>query len=385
MAILKHYVVSETLKTLFAAIGITLLLLTLGGGIREGIRQGLPLPVVARTLPYMVPEMLIFIIPGTLLYAVCSVFGRMTATNELTALKSLGVNPLCLVWPVLAVAFLLSVVTFGMYDVCAAWSRPGLRQLVIDSVDRIVLGFLRTNGSYTGQGVSIVVKGVQGDRLLQPVITVEPRGDTPRVTLTAREARLSTAPLTGSLLLECWDGAVDVGDRPSFRFAGRFVHEIALYAPDPHAEDNVSPVQLPSRRIDHQVRRERERIADLETQLAAVEREDQEERDSLLRQLRDRRLRLNRLRAEVPRRLSNGLGCFCFALIGIPVAMRWRSADTMSVFILCFLPILLLYYPLLVVGENLARKGTMPQLSVWLADAVLLLAGAWLLKRRLRW
>jgi lipopolysaccharide export system permease protein len=65
--------------------------------------------------------------------------------------------------------------------------------------------------------------------------------------------------------------------------------------------------------------------------------------------------------------------------------MRWRSADTMSVFILCFLPILLLYYPLLVVGENLARKGTMPQLSVWLADAVLLLAGAWLLKRRLRW
>ena len=56
----------------------------------------------------------------------------------------------------------------------------------------------------------------------------------------------------------------------------------------------------------------------------------------------------------------------------------------MSVFFLCFLPILLVYYPLLVTGENLARAGTLPLVSVWLADGVLLAAGLLLLKRMLR-
>ena len=88
--------------------------------------------------------------------------------------------------------------------------------------------------------------------------------------------------------------------------------------------------------------------------------------------------------AEVPRRMSNGFGCFCFALVGIPVAMRTRSSDVMSVFFLCFLPVLVVYYPLLVVGENMAREGTLPNLSVWMADAVLVVAGILLLRHSLK-
>jgi lipopolysaccharide export system permease protein len=73
-----------------------------------------------------------------------------------------------------------------------------------------------------------------------------------------------------------------------------------------------------------------------------------------------------------------------FALLGIPIAMRGRASDTMSVFFLCFLPILLIYYPLLVTGENLARAGVYPPLSVWLANTVLFAAGAALTWRSLR-
>jgi lipopolysaccharide export system permease protein len=101
-------------------------------------------------------------------------------------------------------------------------------------------------------------------------------------------------------------------------------------------------------------------------------------------QISGHRARLFRLQAEVPRRLSNGFGCLCFALVGIPVAMWKRSADTMSVFFVCFLPILVIYYPLLVAGENLARDGTLPQYSVWLADGAMLVAGVLLLLRLAR-
>jgi lipopolysaccharide export system permease protein len=64
--------------------------------------------------------------------------------------------------------------------------------------------------------------------------------------------------------------------------------------------------------------------------------------------------------------------------------MHSRSSDTMSVFFLCFLPILLVYYPLLVTGENLARAGVYPAWSVWLANAVFLAVGAALTWRSLK-
>ena len=93
---------------------------------------------------------------------------------------------------------------------------------------------------------------------------------------------------------------------------------------------------------------------------------------------------MNRLLAEPQRRLANGFGCLCFALVGVPVALLRRSGDIMSVFFVCFLPILLFYYPLLMVGESLARQGVYPQCSVWLADSTMFLAGGVLLYRSTR-
>ena len=54
------------------------------------------------------------------------------------------------------------------------------------------------------------------------------------------------------------------------------------------------------------------------------------------------------------------------------------------VFFLCFLPILLVYYPLLMTGENIARQGIFPRCSVWLADAVLFTVGIVLLRHMRR-
>ena len=90
------------------------------------------------------------------------------------------------------------------------------------------------------------------------------------------------------------------------------------------------------------------------------------------------------MQAETQRRLSNGFACLCFALVGIPVAIWQKSSDNIGVFFLCFGPILLVYYPLLVVGENLARDGHWPHLTVWLADGLLLVVGLLLMRWQVR-
>jgi len=383
MATLRRYVILETLKIFLVTIAVTLLLMVLGGGAKEGVRQGLPPHMIAQLLPYMIPEMLRFTIPGCLLFAICTVFSRMTAAQEITAVKALGINPLALIWPVLILAYGLSLATCAMYDVCAVWSRPNLRRIVVASVDRVAYGFLQANGSFQSQGISIVVKGVQDDRLFQPVITIEPRGLRPAVTVVARQARLAMDRAANCLRIECEQGRLDVAGRGTFHFPDRFIQAVSLGEPDLCPENHLSPAAICSRGIGSQIIREQRLLAALQSP-RTTETAIPPASDWRTGELQTHQARLFRLQAEVPRRWANGFGCLGFALLGIPIAMRRRSSDTMSVFFLCFLPILLVYYPLLVTGENLARAGVFPHLSVWLANAVLFAAGAALTWRSLK-
>jgi lipopolysaccharide export system permease protein len=98
------------------------------------------------------------------------------------------------------------------------------------------------------------------------------------------------------------------------------------------------------------------------------------------RKLEDQRSRLYRLQTEPHRRWANGFSCLCFALVGAPLAMRLRNSDFLTSFFLSFMPILLLYYPLLAYGVDRAKAGAAPPYCVWLANLVLVAAGLWLLR-----
>jgi lipopolysaccharide export system permease protein len=93
---------------------------------------------------------------------------------------------------------------------------------------------------------------------------------------------------------------------------------------------------------------------------------------------------LHRLRTEPYRRWSNGFSCLGFVLIGVPMAIRRRHGEFWGNFFICFLPILLIYYPMLVGCVDWAKDGGIPPQAVWLGDIVLALVGVWLLRRVMR-
>jgi lipopolysaccharide export system permease protein len=379
MGSMQRHLVWEVLQVFLLTVAASMLLMTLAGGAKEGVRRGLPLILVLQTMPYFVPEALRFTIPGSLLFAVCSTFGRFSASNEFVAIKAMGIHPLAVVWPVLALSAVLSVITAGMYDVCAAWSRPAMRRILAESVDHIAYSYLNAHHAFSTNGLSMTVRGVEQQRLIDPVISVAPPMSPMPITLTAREARLSSAGYDGTLRIECRDGFVEVEGVGVGHFPGEFAREVTLDDRKPQDENTLAPAALSSRATARQVVLERDRIAALRR--LVLSQPEIEAPQHLASEIERRELRLFRLRAELPRRMSNGAACLCFALIGIPVSLLSRSRDTMSTFFLCFGPIMLLFYPLLVIGENLARNGVFPELSVWLADAILLSIGGILLYR----
>jgi lipopolysaccharide export system permease protein len=72
-------------------------------------------------------------------------------------------------------------------------------------------------------------------------------------------------------------------------------------------------------------------------------------------------------------------------LVGCPVGIRASRGDYLSTFVSCFLPIIGLYYPMMICANNLGRQGKLnPILALWTADGLFILVAATLIWRLVR-
>ena len=102
------------------------------------------------------------------------------------------------------------------------------------------------------------------------------------------------------------------------------------------------------------------------------------------KKLDDARYRMARLKVVPHRRWANGFSCLAFAIIGVPVALRLRTGNYATTFGACFVPILLLYYPLFMLGLTGAKMSTLPAWSVWLGNVACVAVGVVLLRSELK-
>ena len=91
------------------------------------------------------------------------------------------------------------------------------------------------------------------------------------------------------------------------------------------------------------------------------------------------------LDVELMMRPALALGCFFFIVVGCPVGIWFGRSDYLSSFITCFMPIVFVYYPLMLCGTGMAKEGRLnPVMMVWAADLLLGCIGAALLQRLVR-
>ncbi len=384
MLIFERYLLKELMKVFFMALAVLTLMTTLGMGLKEGLNRGLPPEVIAETLPYMMPEMLGITIPIAFLLAVTTVFNRMAGGNEITALKAAGISPIKILTPVLLIGFVLSVVTASFYELAAQWCRPQVQDVITRSIDRIAYGTLKKNRSFKSSQFSIAVVGVEDRTLLRPTITITPKGDSPLMTFTAARARLVADTQEGGLGIQCEQGEIEVEGDGERQVSFSFTNEIEHFIPFEQQHERCHRDWLSSAAIPIHVER---LTSDMERLSADIESfaEDDPERAKLADRLKWTKWKIDRLRTELQRRWANGFSCLCFAFIGAPVAMRWRFDSFLAGFFVCFLPILVVYYPLLMFQEDLTTSGTLPPVAFWMANLALVIPGFLLLRGVIRY
>jgi len=391
MRLLSRYILAELLKVfLVTLVGMTLVLL-LAGIAQEAVRSGLGLLPVLRLVPYFLPNALVFAVPGTILFAVCSVYGRMSADNEIIAAKSVGISPMTFLAPGFILAFFISLTAVWLNDVAASWGQSGVQRVVVQSVEQIAYGMLRTHRSYSTSRFSINVVGVDGRKLLHPTLTFHASEDSAPFTLIADEAELRLNDDKTALSILLTNSEFDWGEDWNGVIPGMAVQEIPLTAASRKGGVADNPansmmVDIPRRIESHE--REMQQMQQRFAAEAACDMLTGEfgalagpKWSGYHLQLRDAQYQLYRLELVPWRRWANGFSCLFFVLVGAPLAIRLRNADIWTSFGLCFLPILLIYYPLLMYGLDRAKCGALPPYSIWLGNLVLLGAGIWMVYR----
>lgn len=357
------------------------------------VAEGLGYLDVAKLLPFIFLIALQFSVPATLLFSVCCVYGRISADNEIVALKSAGVSPMRVFRPAIILGVMLSLPSFWLNDKAVSWGNPGVQRVILRSFEEIVYRSLSANRSYNNdKGFAIHVQGVKDRWLIKPNIWMF--GNNELRTITAEKARISIDPATDKLVIELIDSNVDIAGVKQVVWPGQLQLEVPLDFASHKGTSSKRASQLSISEIpvelDKQIAendRRREKLATrFSIALASGRYADVNDAKTvhLSLELTNTEKNLARLKTEPMRRWAQGFSCLAFVWMGVPMAILIRSADYWWTFGVCFVPIMLIYYPLFGLALEFSKDGTWPAVTLWLGNVALALIGTWLMMKIIR-
>ena len=365
MNLIDRYVGRSVLVTAMYGVFVLSVVLVLGNIFKELldllINRDVPLRYILLFMLYVLPFSLTFTIPWGFLTAVLLVFGRMSADNEMIALRACGVSLLRVCVPVLAVGAALSLFTFWINATIA----PRAEQAMRDSIASMARSnptalFVPDEVVSQFRGKKIFVGSKNGDVLSDLTIIEQTDGGSIQRVIFAREGVITPNPDTGSLTLNLRDTKFEQRREGEENNVYGIQHGISIS----EATVNIPLEDL----VDEGLRRRPLRsytLQELRSRFPAVQ--DITDRVAML--------------TEMSKRVSLSLACVAFALMAMPLGVTAQRKET-SVGFGISLALAFGYFFFVVLAEMLrADAGAYPYLLLWVPNILFVGIGTWLLLR----
>jgi lipopolysaccharide export system permease protein len=368
----------------------------MGGLVAEATQQGLGPVQVLEIIPLFIPSLMPYILPMSTLFAACVVYGRLAADNEILAIKAAGVNVMKVVWPGVFLGLFTSVVTLAMYVHLIPYTHHLMRTMFLSDVKEVLYTMLKKDKGINNPRLDFImyVHDVQGRRLIDATFQHRPRENKQvhDFVIRAREAELEVDLEHRKLIVQMHDGEIvnsggahalfvhreEEIDLPSMFDTGHVVRARDMTWPELVAERASLEERI------HEQQRAKE-DAEQHARAPGARPDLGKHAKNLEEGIPGLRAGVQQIDAEFQMRPALSLGCLCFVLIGCPVGIWFGRSDYLSAFITCFLPIVFLYYPLMLCGTNYAKEGKLlPVADIWTADALVALVGVCLFAKLLR-
>jgi len=370
MRIIDRYIGRQVLTTCLYAIGVLSIVLVLGNVLKKlldlVVNHDAPIQVILTFIAYIIPYSLTFTIPWGFLTAVLLVFGRLSAENELIALRSNGVSVPRVCVPV----FVISIICVGICFWINVDVAPKAEEQMKDAIYQMA----------TSNPLSLFGADQPIDQFPGHLIYVEKR----------------KGPKLEDIIMYQWN---DKGQTTMMIHARtgelhadlKGKQQIILHL------DNAQYEQRDSEKPEN-VSLIKEGITMQQTDLAIslkdlYEKNAKERRPSqmTLTELLQKELNsgmgknaLSTLKTEANKRFSLALASFAFCLIGVPLGITAHRKETSIGFLFSLIVAFVYFFFIVMVDDVSGNPKFHPEILIWLPNIVFITLGIYLFRRMSR-
>ncbi len=360
MKTLNLYIAKNFLMILFAAIGV----LTFGmiGGnlvkVFESIARGVPLKSALLFFIYITPMILSFSIPWGVLVSVLLLFGRLSADNEITAMKACGVSIFQIISPILVITFALTLVTLYLQ----VEASPRFLDKGMALLQKVTLtqphALIEPGRPIEYQGNVIYVKDKTSDNELKDVqiFRLDSKKERVEQDMTAANGRIVVDEVKGQLSIVLYDATV-IDYKDKTKGERGYGSEIEFV-------------------IDYGKRLNALRIGKEDYKMMTLN-------ELLGKTVLYRRLNKPTTALEVTlnQRLALGLSPIAFFLLGLPLAIRTSRRETSVGLFISVILAGVYFFTIIGCGSLYSKPEIRPQLILWLPCILYQIFGVFFLYR----
>ncbi len=367
LKILDRYLLTALSVATLMGVALLSLVLVLGNVFKEMldllINHNVPLETVLSFIAFVLPFSMTFTIPWGFLTAVLLVFGRLSADNEIIALRSNGVSFTRVFYPVLGIALFLVGVCFWINTEVA----PKAQYAMLTSLYRIAT----SNPTAMFQADEVVdqfpdrriyVGSREGDLMKNLIVFEIDEKGIPSKVVFAKTGTLTSDMQHNRLLLKVQDAHFEQRDH-------RQPDQVDMIRQGITMREGVFPMSL--QKLFDQKKREKplssHTLQELFVELAKPD--------------CPRRLAFQ---VEISKRFSLSLAALSFALIAVPLGITAHRKETSVGFALS-LVIAFGYFFFIIVADTFRNNANaFPVILIWLPNLFFTGLGIWLFSRLAR-
>jgi len=357
MRILRNYLLREFIGPLFLSLGVLSFVMVLVGNLKRladlVINKGLDLFSVAKLLLFMMPYIVTYALPISVLIAVLICLGRLSSDNEIIAIRSSGVNLFNLIFPLLIIGMILSLSLVIFNDRASSYAHYGYRKTLMQiGIKNPTAAFEEGVFIDSFQNYILFIYHVdQKKNKLSNVRIYEPQEGKPTRTIIAKSGEFITDPEKNTVKLKLVDGTSD--------------------EPDPNNPTNFYKLNFKTYFMNLSL--------DQAQGKGPIEKKP---KDMTIQELGDEISRLKQegidpspLVTEINERITLAFSCFVFMLLGSSLAIITRRKEK-SINIGLAIIVIVVYYPLFIGCEALGIQGYLnPVIAMWIPNILFTIIG----------
>ena len=318
-------------------------------------QYGASVNTVVKLFFLSLPSILVLTFPMSMLLGSLMAFGRLSASSEITAMKSGRVSFYRLVAPVLIFAFVVSMVTIVINEKVVPLSNATYNRIVTQDVKKEFNPVTQEH---------IVVKDVAND--VNQRILYARSFDQKTATMTS----VTVQEFENNKLVRIENAQKAVWANGAWIMYNGIINDVSVDGKVERSlrfNEQILPVNKnPESVSKEQKKREEMTIKELKQQIKTLKME---------------KVPSGRYEVELHQRVTIPLTCFIFALIGAPLGLAPNRSSS-SIGLGISVVIIFIYYTMMTIFGTLGQSEKIPPaLAAWIPDIVAMVVGIYLMKR----